>query len=956
LKKTNFKRAFTSILAIVLVLVTGIIPTLAVSIDPYIGMEYDYSEEGTIDLFVGTLDNGEAYYYGGSDYYPYNYCHYYRINDKTAYCCWSNMNAPSEQYSNRTKYYIGNNAARAKAMYYFNWANPATPTGRNEKIASGMPASFLGKDITYYKDYVQAITDYAMEYSLDGEVDYSDYNDDIMGYLIGHLTMDDMMNAGDGIHVSGVYLDPDSPIVKGVYKLVDEILYNDSVMAKVPAVPSSARVFYCFPDRESGRDIYSQGLMSIEAAPTGGFEIDKRSSNAEMTDKNACYSFKDAEFEVYTNSNATDKIKTLVTDKNGYADIDGLKPGTYYFKETKAPKGYKLNPDIFKVTVKAGDKPKDNVVKVYDEPGNDPASLVIFKNDPDHIEKDENGKEVKKGLAGVEFELSYYDADPETTKSLADLGNKTPTRTWKLKTDSDGYARIANDWKIGGDDFYYSAYGDKGQPLGTPSVPIGCLTLQETKAADGYIIDNTVRFARVTESMAENHEMIKFSGTDLVNDSVDYPNRQTETVISKKSITTQEELPGASLEVKDKGGKVVDEWVSTDEAHTIRGLKPGETYTLIETISPDGFVISTDIEFTVNSDGSVTHVEMVDDTTKFEFVKVDEEGNPVEGAVLRIEVFKENSNSTPDEASASENGKWEPVPDEEWTTDKEGTPHKVEGKLAVGKRYRLVEVKAPKGFNIAAPIEFTVENTTEPVAVKMVDTTTRVSKTDITGEKEIPGAKLIVRDKDGNIVDEWTSTEDIHFADNLIEGETYTLEESIPAPGYVTAEPITFTVTKDGISTDVTMKDEPTKVVIRKVDEDNKPLSGAKLQILDKDNNVIDEWTTDGKDHLIEAKLIVGETYTLHEVTAPDGYEVAEDISFTVKDTAEEQVVSMTDAFKSNTKISTPDQPTKSSSNQGGGAVVQTGQGTIGLMIALAVIMISVACFVFYRKKKENNT
>lgn len=1126
MKNNKIFRVITSILAVVLILTASITPALAWDYDPYLGMEYDYSEKGSIDLFVGTLSNNEAYYYGGSNYYPQNYCHYYRINGKTAYCCWANMDAPKEQNSSITKYYVGNHTARAKAMYYFNWANSSTPTGRNEKIASGLPTTFLGKSITYYKDYVQAITDYARANRLSGEYNYNNHNDDIMGYLIGHFTMDDMMNAGNGIHVTGQSLDPNSPIVLGVQKLVDEILYNDTVMQKVPNVPDGARVFYCFPDRESGYNSYSQGLMSIEAAPTGGFMIDKRSTNGTITDKSGCYSFEGAEFEVYANANLTGKIKTLVTDKGGYAEIDGLTPGTYYFKETVAPKGYKLNPDTFTVKVKAGDKPKDNSVPVYDEPYNDPASLVLFKNDPDHIEKDENGNDVKKGIPGVTFELSYYDVDPDTASSLADLGDKVPKRTWTIKTDSRGISRLDIAWKVSGDDFYYQK-NSSGQLFGAPVIPIGCLTLKEIETAPGYVIDNTVRFARVTASMAENHEQIKFSGTDLVNDSVDYPNRQTETLISKrditteeelpgahlkvtdkngavidewvsttephmikglaigesytltetiapdgyattssvtfeisdtnrmvimyddvtkykfikvdgngvplkgavlrleeisnskdkfveewttdgtehiingklvvgksymlsevkapegypialpirfnvsddnythvlkmenvitktnvskKSITTQEELPGAELAVMDKDGNIVDEWTSTDEEHLIEGLKPGETYTLTETLSPDGYVVSSDIEFTVNDDGTVTNVEMYDDTTKFKFNKVDEDGNPVEGAVLRLEVFKgvyAVESATPDEIVEKE--VWEPVEGEEWTTDKDGTPHEVNGKLAVDKRYRLVEVEAPKGYNLAAPVEFTVENTAEPVEVTMVNTTTKVNKTDLTGDKEVPGAKLIVRDKDGNIVDEWISGDEKHNVENLIEGETYTLEETEPAPGYTTAAPITFTVNADGTTTFVEMKDAPTKIVVRKMDNNNKPVSGAKLQILDKDGNVIEEWTTDGKDHLIEAKLVVGETYTLHEVSAPDGYEVAKDIEFTVKDTADEQIVTMTD--KAVVKVSTPDQPTKSSTT--GGSTVQTGQGSTYLMIAVAVLMISAACIMFFRKKNS---
>ena len=1135
MKNNKIFRVITSILAVVLILTASITPALAWDYDPFLGMEYDYSEKGSIDLFVGTLDNNEAYFYGGSDYYPQNYCHYYRINDKTAYCCWSNMDAPKEQTSNITKYFVGNHTARAKAMYYFNWANSSTPTGRNEKIASGLPTTFLGESITYYKDYVQAITDYARENRLSGEFNYYNHNDDIMGYLIGHFTMDDMMNAGNGIHVTGQSLDPNSPIVKGVQKLVDEILYNTTVMGKVPNVPDSARVFYCFPDRENQANMGSQGLMSIEAAPTGGFMVDKRSTNGKMTDKSACYSFKGAEFEVYKNSDGTGKIDTLVTDQGGYAKIEGLKPGTYYFKETVAPKGYELNPNMFTVVVHSGDKPEDNNVPVYDEPYNDPAAITIFKNDPDHIEKDDNGNDVKKGIPGVTFELSYYDVDPDTASSLADLGDKVPKRTWAIKTDSRGISRLDIAWKVSGDDFYYQK-NSSGQLFGAPVIPLGCLTLKEIETAPGYVIDNTVRFAKVTQSMAENNELVKFSGTDLVNDSVDYPNRQTTTVVSKKSVTTQEELPGAHLKVTDKNGAVIDEWVSTTESHTIKGLtvgetytltetiapdgyatsssvdftvldggkttevtmyddvtkykfikvdgngvplkgavlrleeisnskdkfveewttdgtehiingklvvgksymlsevkapegypialpirfnvsddnythvlkmenvitktnvskksittqeelpgaelvvkdkdgnivdewtstdeehlieglKPGETYTLTETISPDGYVVSSDIEFTVNDDGTVTNVEMYDDTTKFKFNKVDEDGNPVEGAVLRLEVFKgvyAVDSATPDEIVEKE--VWEPIEGEEWTTDKDGTPDDVNGKLAVGKRDRLVEVKAPKGKNLAKPVEFTVENTAEPVEVTMVNTTTKVNKTNITGDKEVPGAKLIVRDKDGNIVDEWISGDEKHDVENLIEGETYTLEESIPAPGYVTAAPITFTVNADGTTTFVEMKDAPTKIVVRKMDNNNKPVSGAKLQILDKDKKVIEEWTTDGKDHLIEAKLVVGETYTLHEVSAPEGYEVAKDIEFTVKDTADEQVITMTDVYNGGSKISTPDQPTKSTTNQGGGATVRTGQGTTGLMIALAVLMISAACVVFFRKKRESES
>ena len=1128
-------KVFASLLAVLMILTASVLPAFALEHDPYFGAEYTYSEKGEIDLTT----TGEQYFYGGYDGLDsglYGYCYHFFINGNTAYCCWSNMKTPIVQKDTKTKYIINNNAVRSKALYYFAYADEGTPTQRNDAIAEGLPTEFLGKKITYYKDYIQAVVDYAKNHhSIQGEYNYNKYDDNTMAYIVSHLVMDDMLNNGKGVRVADgrYFFSPYSDLIVAVHKLVTEVLYNKPVMSNVPNVPNNLRIFYCFPDRENGYNNESQGLISLEEIPTGGFEIQKKSANPEITDGNECYNLKDAEFTIYSDKALTKVVKTVKTDKKGYADIDGLKAGTYYVKETVPPKGYEISTETFSVTVKAGDKPADNVLPVPEQPGNDPSRVMIFKNDPDHVEKDEHGNDVKKPIPGVTFEICYYDADPEKTTSLADLGDRAPKRTWVIKTDDDGYAALGNAWKVDGSDDFYYQYNATGQPFGNPVVPIGCLTLTEKQEAPGYYKDTTIRFARVTEDMAKNNETIKFSDTALTNDSINYPNYETEThvskkdittqeekpgahlkvtdkdgavvdswtstneehiikgltvgetytltetlapdgyvtssdvtftvldggkvttvimydditkyefikvdekgkpltgavlkveevsdregkfveewttdgtahkifgklvvgrtykfseikapagyvlaepeifvvgnnselhtltaknvltetLVSKKSITTMEELPGAELVVTDKDGKEVDKWTSTNEEHHIKGLNPGETYTLTETLAPYGYVISNSIQFTVNTDGTVTKVEMVDDTTKFEFIKVNSKGEPVEDCVLRIEHFKgvyAVDAATPDEIVTQE--LWEPVEGEEWTTDKEGKPHVVHAKLAVGERYRLVEVSAPEDYTLAKPIEFTVENTAETVEIKMVNTVTSVTKTDINGDKEVPGATLIVRDKDGNIVDQWVSTDEAHHVKDLTVGETYTLEESIPAPGYATADPIEFTVTEDGVDTDLIMKDAPVKVVIHKLDDNKKPVKGAKLQILDKDKKVIDEWVSDGTDHLIEGKLVVGETYTLHEVSAPEGYTVAKDIEFTIKDTADEQEVTMIDVYTGGSKISTPDQPTKTTNNQNSGSV-KSGQGTWGLMIAVAIVLLSASCVVYFRKKKDN--
>ena len=146
-------------------------------------------------------------------------------------------------------------------------------------------------------------------------------------------------------------------------------------------------------------------------------------------------------------------------------------------------------------------------------------------------------------------------------------------------------------------------------------------------------------------------------------------------------------------------------------------------------------------------------------------------------------------------------------------------------------------------------------------------------------------------------MEEWISTKEPHVVYGLPEG-TYTLHEELPpyAEGYVSAEDMEFEVKEDGSVTKVEMKDAYSKVEISKTDiTTGKELKGAKLQILNKEGEILEEWVTDGKPHLVE-KLPVGEELTLREITAPEGYEIAEDVKFTLEDTMEIQKVEMKDA------------------------------------------------------------
>lgn len=236
------------------------------------------------------------------------------------------------------------------------------------------------------------------------------------------------------------------------------------------------------------------------------------------------------------------------------------------------------------------------------------------------------------------------------------------------------------------------------------------------------------------------------------------------------------------------------------------------------------------------------------------------------------------------------------------TTDEDGKIRFV-ADLPVDSRYYIKELAAPDGYvTDQEPQEFTFEYQGSGTSVAEYaftfedeQTTVELSKADLTDKKELPGASLKVTDEDGNTVDEWVSKEEAHIIKDLIVGKKYKMTETKPADGYVTAESIEFTVENTKEVQKHQMLDDVTKVEISKKDiTDSSEVPGAKLIILDKDGKKVESWTSTDKPHMVE-KLPVGE-YTLREEQAPDGYLIAEDVKFTVKDTGKVQKVKMKDA------------------------------------------------------------
>ena len=405
-------------------------------------------------------------------------------------------------------------------------------------------------------------------------------------------------------------------------------------------------------------------------------------------------------------------------------------------------------------------------------------------------------------------------------------------------------------------------------------------------AAPAFFADKQVAEKPADAEITYSASWILLKDSDGFSQTVTMLDAPTHVKISKADITTHEEIPGATLRVLDKDGNVVDEWVSEDAPHYMEAvLVAGETYTLVETLVPDGsgYVPANAIQFTVEDNGKVQHVFMQDDYTKVQISKTDiATGKEISGAKLKI--------TDADGKTVAE-----------WVTD--GAPHYME-RIPMG-TYTLIETMAPteQGYVRAESVTFEVGSTGDTQRVEMKDDFTKVeiSKADMTDGLELPGAKLKITDAGGNTIAEWETNGRPHRIERLKPGD-YTLTETAAPAGYLVSEEVHFTVQETGEIQKVTMYDALAHSLIltkRDIATNNK-LADARLTIRDAYGTTIDRWTTTDGDHAIRvlpersaAKdphknllLLSDDTsehvYTMVEELAPNGYLVAESITFKV--------------------------------------------------------------------------
>ena len=474
--------------------------------------------------------------------------------------------------------------------------------------------------------------------------------------------------------------------------------------------------------------------------------------------------------------------------------------GSYHIEETKPPYGYAGTDAAFDVTLAWDNQTQEIVVADAVEFHNEreKAKVGIYKTD----------LESGKYLAGAVFNLytadDIYDADGSLVFAAGELVATSP------ETNADGYTYFDCDIPIRGEQYGSSTHKDAATNSGK-------YIAKEIRAPLGYYVNEEPMEVAFTYD-GEAVQVLESTCTD----------KPTEMWVSKRELTNDEELPGATLTIQDMDGNIVESWVSTDTPHRVTGLHLGDTYNLIETRPADGYALADDITFRL-------------------LQKADEGGNNLQEAEVYYLTTKNFLF---------------------WTWDD----------------WKLLD----------------------DATVIMRDDTIKVeiSKKDLTTMEELPGAELTITDKDGKEIDRWVSSDTPHYMEKLPAGK-YTLTEVTAPDGYAIAERMEFEVLPNGEVQTFEMFDDTIKVKISKVDiTTNEELPGAELVIKDKDGTEIDRWISTNEPHYVE-KMPAGD-YTLTEITAPNGYKVAESIDFTVLPTGEMQTVVMKDV-REDTPTPTPD-------------------------------------------------
>ena len=363
----------------------------------------------------------------------------------------------------------------------------------------------------------------------------------------------------------------------------------------------------------------------------GNAKLQKVSSNTSITDGNGNYSIAGATYGVFSDKDCTKQLATLTTDENGNTDVVEVKAGTVYIKELSAPAGYKVDKTVYSLKVEAG---KTATLKVSDTPKVTDTLIELFKID---METQKDNPQGNASLAGAEFTWKYYAGFYNKDNLPAEA-----TRTWVTKTiaetDSDGtthyITKLADTYKVSGDSFYMQD--------GKAVLPLGTLTVEETKAPNGYLLDGAymqagdkseqIKGLYITQ-ITEDGDLAVLSGSNQfsVSDKV----IRGGVKIQKRDLETGDTKPQGSATLKDTAFDIISlndnavlvegklykknevvKTIHTDlegVASTSADLLPYGKFRIVESEAPDGYLTdgAKPIDFTITENGKI--VDLTDE-------------------------------------------------------------------------------------------------------------------------------------------------------------------------------------------------------------------------------------------------------------------------------------------------------------------------------------------------------
>ena len=427
----------------------------------------------------------------------------------------------------------------------------------------------------------------------------------------------------------------------------------------------------------------TQDLAYWEFEQKGRLQISKESADPSITNGNNSYSLVGAEYGVYSNSSATNRVGTLTIGSNGWSNEIELDAGAYYIKETKAPKGYYLDKTTYPITVSAGSKATKTL---KDKPKVDPIGILLRKVDAD---TGANRPQGSGSLADAHFTLKFYSGEYGDGVNPADLG-KSPTRTWVVKTDNDGYTELNDSYKVSGDPFWYNE-------LGRPTMPSGTLTIQETKAPVGYKINPEIFVKKIVPGITDN--VSTYNEPIIKEDSLNF-------VIKKVQSGTSTLIPNAKFRHTKPDGSTEELTTGSNGEVIIRGLTQG-THRIVETQAPEGYEVNrNESVFEVKSDNTI---KVISNTTNMGMSYSTFEGDGILTVNDDVKPFSIRLTKVNDKGAILEGAEFTLYSDSACnnaieTQVSDGNGNLKFKNLRPGTRYYMKETKAPEGYRIPVDI------------------------------------------------------------------------------------------------------------------------------------------------------------------------------------------------------------------------------------------------------------